>query len=141
MPGMFICEGQGCNLRAKGIILKNVKWKQRLFETCHTWARNKANDMSIKSVTVQRMRLFILRKVVSQLLNKFKEGLRGSMVENNNNLLQFYTYYSRASPWLNLRLWSLSFLPWMSPYCQNITRMIQQDGLWLNVCISKSSGR
>jgi hypothetical protein len=36
------------------------------------------------------------KKIVSQLLNKFKEGLRGSRVESNNNLLKFYTYYNRA---------------------------------------------
>jgi hypothetical protein len=131
MHGMFICERQGCDLRAKDIILKNMQWKQRLFETCHTWARNKENGMLIRSVTMQRMRLFILKKIVSQLLNKFEEGLRGSGVESNNNLLKIYTYYSKVSPWLNLRLWSLSFLSWMSPYCQNITSVATLAlGLW-----------
>jgi hypothetical protein len=32
------------------------------------------------------MRLFILQKVASQLLKKFKEGSRGSKVGSNNNL-------------------------------------------------------
>jgi hypothetical protein len=28
MLGMFICEGQGCHLRAEGVVLKNMRWKQ-----------------------------------------------------------------------------------------------------------------
>jgi hypothetical protein len=42
------------------------------------------------------MRLFILRRTTSQLLNKFKEGLKGSGVKIGNNLLQFCTYYKKA---------------------------------------------
>jgi hypothetical protein len=60
--------------------------------------------MSIRSATMQRMRLFILRKATSHLLNKFKEGLKGSGVKSGNNLLQFYTYYNKVNPYLNLRL-------------------------------------
>jgi hypothetical protein len=102
---MSICERQGYDPRAKGShFLKNMWGKQGLFETCQTWARNKENDMSIRSATMQKMRLFILKKVASQLLNKLKEGLRGSKVKSGNNLLQFCTYYNRASPCLNLRL-------------------------------------
>jgi hypothetical protein len=43
--------------------------------------------MLTKSAIMERMRLLILRRATSQLRNKFKEGLRGSKVENNNNLL------------------------------------------------------
>jgi hypothetical protein len=39
--------------------------------------------MLTKSAIMQRMKLFILRGVTSQLRNKFKEGLRGSKVESN----------------------------------------------------------
>jgi hypothetical protein len=42
------------------------------------------------------MRLFILRRTTSQLLKRFKEGLKGNGVENTNNLLQFCTYYNRV---------------------------------------------
>jgi hypothetical protein len=59
--------------------------------------------MSIRTATMQKMRLFILRKGLSQLLNKFKEGLKGSGVESDNSLLQFCSYYNRAGPCLNLR--------------------------------------
>lgn len=86
-------------------------------ETFCTWARNKENGMSTRNAIMQRMKLFILTKTTSQLLNKFKEGLRGSGVRSGNSLLQFYTYYNKANPCLRLRLWSFSFLYWMSPYC------------------------
>ncbi len=60
--------------------------------------------MSTKTATMQRMKLFILRKTTSQLVNKFKEGLRGSGIERGNSLLQFYTHYNKANPCLRLRL-------------------------------------
>jgi hypothetical protein len=60
--------------------------------------------MATKSVIKQRMRLLTLKKTTSQLLNMFKEGLKGNVVEKNNNLLQFCTYYNRADPCLSLRL-------------------------------------
>jgi hypothetical protein len=40
-----------------------------------------------------------LRRASSQLLNKFKEGLKGSGVESGNSLLQFCTYYTHAWIW------------------------------------------
>jgi len=48
------------------------------------------------------MRLFIIQKVTSQLLNKFKEGSRGSKVGNSNNLPQFYICNKKVNPCLNL---------------------------------------
>jgi len=60
--------------------------------------------MLIRSATMQRMRLFILRKATSHLLNKFKERLKGSRVKSGNNLLQSYTYYNKDSPYLNFKL-------------------------------------
>jgi hypothetical protein len=53
--------------------------------------------MSIKSVIVQIMKLFTLKRITSQLLNKFKQGLKGNKVESDNNLLQFYTYCNEAN--------------------------------------------
>jgi hypothetical protein len=59
--------------------------------------------MSIRNATMQKRRLFILRKILSQFLNKLKEGLKGSEVESGNSLLQFCNYYNKAGPCLNLR--------------------------------------
>jgi hypothetical protein len=66
--------------------------------------------MLTRNVTMQIMRLLIFKRVTSQLLNKFKERLRGSRVESGNNLLQFCTYYSKVNACLNLKLGSLYFL-------------------------------
>jgi hypothetical protein len=60
--------------------------------------------MLTRSATVQIMRLLIFKRVTSQLLNKFKERLKGSEVESDNNLPQFCTYYSKVNPCLNLKL-------------------------------------
>jgi hypothetical protein len=43
--------------------------------------------MLTRSAIMQRMRLLILIRATSQLQNKFKEGLGGSKVKTNNNLL------------------------------------------------------
>ncbi len=56
-----------------------------------------------RNAIMQRMKLFIFKKTTSQLPNEFKEGLRGSGVENGNSLLQFYTYYNKPNPCLRLR--------------------------------------
>jgi len=97
-------KGKDGILGPKVDILENMKGKQGLFETCHTWARNKDNGMLIRSAIMERIKLLTLKRITSQLLNKFKEGLRRNRVESDNNLLQFYTYYNKANPCLSLRL-------------------------------------
>ncbi len=53
---------------------------------------------------MQRRKLFTLKKITSQLLNKFKQGLKGNRVKNDNNLSQFYAYCNKANPCLSFRL-------------------------------------
>ncbi len=55
---------------------------------------------------MQIMKLLILRKDASQLLNiQFQARVKVEQGRKRpNNLLQFYTYYSRADPCLSLRL-------------------------------------
>jgi len=53
--------------------------------------------MLTRNATMQIMRLLILKRVTSQLLNKFKERLRGSRVESGNNLLQFALTIARST--------------------------------------------
>jgi len=60
--------------------------------------------MSIRSAIMQRRKLFTLKKITSQLLNKFKQGLKGNRVKNDNNLSQFYAYCNKANPCLSFRL-------------------------------------
>jgi hypothetical protein len=43
--------------------------------------KKKENGMSIRNATMQRMKWFLKKKITSQLLKKFKEGLKGSGVE------------------------------------------------------------
>jgi hypothetical protein len=52
--------------------------------------------MLTKNAVIQKMSLLIPKRVASQLLNKFKEGSRGSGVESGNILLQFCTFYSKV---------------------------------------------
>ncbi len=99
-----IMKGKDVILGPKANTLENHARKKRLFKTCCTWGKNKENGMSIRSATMQKMKWLTLRKIASQLLKKFKEGLKGSGVESGNNLLQSYTCYIKPSPCLNLRL-------------------------------------
>jgi hypothetical protein len=61
--------------------LENKLEKQRLFETCLIWARRKENGTTIRSVIMQRIGWFTLNTIAYQLLNKFKERLKGNKGE------------------------------------------------------------
>jgi hypothetical protein len=54
-----------------------MQGKQWLFETCRIWARNKGNVMSIRSATMQRMKLLILKKTISQIAKQVQGGVKG----------------------------------------------------------------
>jgi hypothetical protein len=64
--------------------------------------------------TTRGMGFFTLQKVTSQLLNKFKEGSRGSKV-GSNNLPQFYICNNKANPCLSLS----DLVEWVIVECMN----------------------
>jgi hypothetical protein len=61
------------------------------------WYVNKKCNHGKNEVVYSKNNHFII-------VEQVQKRLRGSRVKNNNSLLQFCTYYNKASPCLNLKL-------------------------------------